>query len=280
MYKRNCEIKSGIEFPSDMHRWALSVEYNGAHFNGFQKQLTSAHTIQAHLERALSKVANENIAIVCAGRTDAGVHASEQIIHFDTLAIRPEKAWIKGVNSELPDDIRVHWAKEVSPAFHARFSAFSRTYRYILYCAYTRPATIHKLVTWTSYDLSVDFMREASEAIVGEYDYTSFRASQCQAYSPVRCIEHIVFFNHGPFIVMEIRANAFLHHMVRNIAGTLIDIGRGAKPVSWMKELLDLRDRTKASPTARPWGLYLVKVNYDAQYRLPETPIGPIFIQK
>ncbi len=262
-----------------MHRWVLGVEYNGAQFNGFQKQATSKNTVQFHIERALSKIADEEISVVCAGRTDAGVHATEQIIHFDTLATRPDRAWVRGANTELPDDVRIHWAKEGLPSFHARFSASSRTYRYILYTSDVRPACLHKAVTWTSYQLDFTAMEKAGQALLGEHDYSSFRASQCQAHSPVRRIEHLAFFNHGPFMVMEIRANAFLHHMVRNIVGCLIDVGRGAKPESWIKELLELKDRRVASPTARPWGLYLTKVEYDPAYDLPQMQSGPIFIQ-
>ena len=265
--------------PDGMQRVALGVEYNGASFSGFQKQAETPNTVQAYLERALSAVADEAITGVCAGRTDAGVHASEQVLHFDTLAQRPTKAWVQGVNTQLPDDIRVHWAQQVPGKFHARFSACARTYRYVLYCAPIRPALMHKSLTWTSYCLNVDIMQAAVQCLVGEHDFSSFRAAQCQAQSPVRRVEYVRFFTRGPFMVMEIKANAFLHHMVRNIVGVAVDIGRGAKPVTWMPELLGLRDRTVASPTARPWGLYLVKVDYEeGAFELPARPLGPLFL--
>lgn len=278
VYRRNCEIKPGIEFPTNMHRVALGVEYNGAPFNGFQKQTSTSNTVQTFLETGLSKVANEAIKLVCAGRTDAGVHASEQIVHFDTLSSRPEKAWVKGVNTQLPDDIRVHWSSPVDPGFHARFSASSRTYRYILYSAPTAPAGFYQAATWTSYTLDIQRMQEAGQYLIGTHDFSSYRASYCQANSPVRSIHDLRFYRSGAFIVMEVKANAFLHHMVRNIVGTMIDIGRGAKPPLWTNELLALRDRKCASATAKPTGLYLVKVEYDEKFGLPETAAGPLFL--
>ncbi|WP_086931294.1 tRNA pseudouridine(38-40) synthase TruA [Agarilytica rhodophyticola] len=278
MYSRNCEIKPGIEFPDNMQRVALGVEYNGAPFNGFQKQASTANTIQAALEAALSKVANEPISLVCAGRTDAGVHASEQVVHFDTLAQRPAKAWVQGVNTQLPFDIRVHWSKPVSPDFHARFSATARTYRYVIYAAATAPACFYQSTTWTSYQLDIERMQEAGQYLLGEHDFSSFRAAYCQARVPVRHIYNLRFYRSGAFIIMEVKANAFLHHMVRNIVGTMMDIGRGAREPAWVEELLQLKDRKRASPTAKPWGLYLVKVDYDAQFALPQTPAGPIFV--
>lgn len=279
MYTRNCEIKAGVEFPEDMHRYALGVEYQGASFHGFQKQASAENTIQAHLERAISSVAAEDITLVCSGRTDAGVHACEQVIHFDSVAERPEKAWVQGVNTQLPDDIRVHWAKEVPSSFHARFSALGRVYRYIIYPTQVRPAHLAKNVTCTRYKLDVSKMQQAADTLVGEHDFSSFRSSQCQAASPVRNIEYMRFSQSGALIVLEVMGNAFLHHMVRNLVGTLIDIGRGAKPVEWAAELLVLRDRTKASPTALPWGLYFTKALYREDFGLPERPLGPIFLQ-
>ena len=278
MYKRNCEIKPGIDFPQGMQRLALGVEYNGAVFNGFQKQASTTNTIQAKLEYALSQVANEEISCVCAGRTDAGVHASEQVIHFDTLALRPEKAWVHGVNTKLPDEIRVHWAVKVDHSFHARFSAIARTYRYIIHCDEVRPACLAQFVTWTGYELDSQAMQKAAQLLVGEHDFSCFRSSQCQAHSPVRNIEAIQFRTLGRFIVMEIKANAFLHHMVRNIIGSLMEVGRGAKPQDWLGELLAGKDRKLAAATAAPWGLYFVKAHYPTEITLPEQPLGPIFL--
>lgn len=277
-YKRNCEIKPDMIFPEGMHRIALGVEYNGAQFNGFQKQAGTDNTVQAHLERALSAIANEEITLVCCGRTDAGVHASEQVIHFDTLATRPEKAWREGVNTQLPDEVRIHWSKEVGHDFHARFSAQSRMYRYVLYRSATRSAILGKTVTWTNLDLDVESMSSAAQLLVGEHDFTSFRAAQCQAHSPIRRIQHIRFIERGPLVVMEIKANAFLHHMVRNIMGALLDVGRGKRDAAWLQSVLDSKDRSKSSPTARPWGLYLVKAEFDDEFGLPVLPIGPALL--
>lgn len=278
MYKRNCEIKAGIEFPSGMQRVALGVEYNGASFNGFQKQASTANTVQALLEAALSKIANEEITLVCAGRTDAGVHASEQVVHFDTLAQRPTKAWVQGVNTGLPADIRVHWAQPMSPDFHSRFSAEARTYRYVIYTGDIKPACLSQYVTWTAYTLDMEKMQQGADILVGEHDFDAFRSSQCQAHSPVRCIHSIQFSRQRNFLVMEIKANAFLHHMVRNISGVLMDVGRGAKPVSWVESILLGRDRSKASATAHPWGLYFVRAHYPEKFNLPVSPYGPLFL--
>ncbi|VUD56613.1 tRNA pseudouridine synthase A [Thalassocella blandensis] len=278
MYKRNCEIKPGIEFPEGMQRIMAGVEYNGAAFNGFQKQASTANTVQAKLEKALSKVANETVSCVCAGRTDAGVHAGEQIIHFDTLAQRPDKAWVFGANTQLPDDIRVLWATRVTDRFHARFSAEARTYRYVIYSADIKPACMSQFVTWTTYTLDISAMQQAGNYLLGEHDFSSFRSSQCQAHSPVRTIEKLQFSQQGRFIVMEIKANAFLHHMVRNIAGSLIEVGRGAKPREWLLEILEGKDRTKAAATAYPWGLYFVRAHYPVEFDLPHAPAGPVFL--
>ena len=278
MYKRNCEIKPGIEFPEGMQRVALCVEYKGTRFHGFQKQESAADTVQAYLEKALSKIANEPITLVCAGRTDAGVHATHQVIHFDTLAQRNEKAWVQGTNTNLPDDIVIKWCKPVSEHFHARFSALSRKYRYVFYCNPVKPGVCRDLVTWTRYELDFNAMEKAGQHLIGEHDFSSFRAAQCQANNPVREIQSLRFFNSGRFVVMEVRANAFLHHMVRNIAGTMIDIGRGAKSPDWTKKLLELKDRTQASPTAHPYGLYIVDVEYPKEFDLPDVPVGPDFI--
>ncbi|MFL0808867.1 MAG: tRNA pseudouridine(38-40) synthase TruA [Agarilytica sp.] len=280
MYTRNCEIKQGVDFPEGMHRYALGVEYQGASFNGFQRQASSAaNTVQAHLERAISKIAAEPITLVCSGRTDAGVHACEQVIHFDTLAERPEKAWVQGVNTQLPEEIRVHWGREVPKGFHARFSALARIYRYVILSTKVCPAHLAKNITSTHYTLDLDAMQAAASLLEGEHDFSSFRSSRCQANTPTRRLEYLRFSSRGPLIVLEVKGNAFLHHMVRNLVGTLIDIGRGAKPVEWASELLELRDRTKASPTASPEGLYFTKAVYSEEFVLPERPLGPLFLQ-
>ncbi len=279
MYTRNCEIKPGMDFPAEMHRVVVGVEYNGAVFNGFQKQASTSNTVQAYLESALSKIANEPITGVCAGRTDAGVHAWEQVFHFDTLAQRPDKAWVQGVNCKLPDTIRVRWAKTVESSFHARFSASARTYRYVIYRGDVKPACFSSFVTWISYTLDIERMHEAAQSLVGEHDFSAFRSSQCQANSPVRRVEYVEVKSSGRFIVMEIKANAFLHHMVRNIAGVMLEVGRKAKPVQWSQDILAGRDRTKSAATAHPWGLYFVRAHYDNCYGLPQGHYGPLFLE-
>lgn len=278
IYSRNCEIKEGLDFPEGMSRIALGLEYAGATHQGFQRQASTENTIQQYLELALSNIAQEPITLVCAGRTDAGVHATGQVVHFDTLADRPEKAWVLGANTKLPDTIRIHWAKKVGETFHARFSAGSRCYRYILRSAATRSATLGKGVTHVAYTLDDKAMQRASSYLLGEHDFSAFRAAQCQAANPVRNVEHIHWFRQGELLVLEICANAFLHHMVRNIVGTLLEVGRGARSAEWVQEVLDGRDRRAAGPTASPWGLYLVDVAYADKFALPKTPKGPVFL--
>jgi len=279
-YQRNMEIRDDGMFPDTMRRVAMGIEYSGVHFKGFQKQASAANTIQAVLEQAISQVANEAITLVCAGRTDAGVHATGQVIHFDTLAQRPLKAWEQGVNTHLPDDIRVVWAKPVSPQFHARFSAQARSYRYILHPAGVRSAILQRHVTWISSSLDLDAMRAASHCLLGEHDFSAFRAAQCQAHSPVREVRTLNLLKTGPFVELQISANAFLHHMVRNIVGSLIEVGKGRRSARWLSELLAGRDRTKAAATAPPHGLYLVDVAYPSHFGLPEQrQPGPIFLR-
>ena len=277
-YKRNIEIRSGIVFPSGMQRVALGVEYSGTAFRGFQRQLTADNTVQAALEKALSVVANERVSLVCAGRTDAGVHATGQVVHFDTLAERPQKAWLQGVNTHLPDDIRIRWARNVMPSFHARFSAEARSYCYVILPGITRSAIMQKQVTHTSYTLALDCMRQAATLLVGEHDFTSFRASQCQAKSPVRTVTCAEIESIGAFVVLKISANAFLHHMVRNCVGALIEIGRGVREPSWITDVLVAKDRTKAAATASPHGLYLVGVSYPSHYGIPSSDLGLPFL--
>jgi tRNA pseudouridine38-40 synthase len=216
--------------------------------------------------------------LVCAGRTDAGVHATNQVIHFDTLSARPEKAWLRGTRPHLPDSVCVRWVKEVSPRFHARFSATNRTYRYLITDAKTPSGLLFDQVTWSSRSLDVSVMSEASAFLVGKHDFTSFRATQCQAKSPVRRIEYFHIVRRGSLILIEVRANAFLHHMVRNMVGALMAVGAGDKPAYWIAEALAAKNRSSAGVTAKPFGLYLVGVGYPSDFDLPSLPPGPLFI--
>lgn len=279
-YERNGEILPTTPWPEGMTRLALGVEYKGTEFHGFQTQISGVSTVQQALEKALSKVASEPITIVCAGRTDTGVHATQQVVHFDTSSLRPEKAWVLGTRQHLPDSVIVRWANQVQPQFHARFSALSRTYRYLLSDAVTPSSLLAKQVTWSSRKLNLDRMREGAKYLIGEQDFTSFRAVQCQAKSPVRTIHHLHLVRRGDLIILEVRANAFLHHMVRNIVGVLMTIGTGDRPPAWVANVLAAKDRTKAAITAKPYGLYLVDVEYPEEFALPKLSPGPFFIEE
>ena len=235
-------------------------------------------SVQGALEKALTKVAAEPVSVVCAGRTDAAVHASGQVVHFDTAVERPLKAWIMGVNANLPADISVTWAQPMPAHFHARFSAVARRYRYVIYNDPVRPAHLAEEITWNHRPLDVARMREAAAALVGTHDFTSFRAVQCQAKSPIKTLHHLRVLEHGRFIVLDVRANAFLHHMVRNIAGVLMAIGAGEREPQWVGEILAARDRRSGGVTAHPYGLYLVRVEYPEEFALPQRYLGPHFL--
>lgn len=276
-YTRSGEVVADTLWPEGMHRIALGIEYKGTDYHGFQVQPNGVKTVQQALEKALSRIADEPISLVCAGRTDAGVHATNQVIHFDTLAVRPEKAWLRGTRPHLPDSVSVRWVKEVVPQFHARFSAHNRTYRYLLTDARTPSGLLHDQITWSSRPLSVELMRAAAAYLVGQHDFTSFRATQCQAKSPVRRIEYLHIVRRGDLIVLEVQANAFLHHMVRNIVGALMAVGAGDKPPEWVADVLAARDRSAGGVTAKPFGLYLVGVEYPAAFELPKASPGPLY---
>jgi tRNA pseudouridine38-40 synthase len=279
-YTRNGEVLSNTLWPENMQRIALAVEYRGSDYHGFQTQPNGIKTVQQALEKALTTVANENITIVCAGRTDTGVHATNQVIHFDTLAKRPAKAWVLGVRPHLPNTVGIRWAKDVVPQFHARFGALNRTYRYLISDAQTSSALLHDQITWSPRRLDVDKMREGAVSLLGEHNFTSFRATHCQAKSPVRTIHYLHIIRLGDLIVLEVQANAFLHHMVRNIVGVLLAVGVGDKPASWVGEVLAARNRSCASVTAKPFGLYLVSVDYPSHFELPNCLPGPLFLSQ
>ncbi len=258
-------------------RIALGIEYDGSQYFGWQRQ-REVTCVQEVLERALTKVANQPIEVTCAGRTDAGVHATGQVVHFDCDANRAMPAWTMGVNSNLPDNIAVRWATHVSEEFSARFSATGRRYRYIIANGRYRPAILGRGLSHYHQRLNETWMHEAAQALLGEHDFSAFRAAQCQSHSPNRCVTHINIQRFGDFVVVDIAANAFLHHMVRNIVGTLLEVGKGAQPLHWPAELLASRDRTLAAATAKAEGLYLVQVDYPKQFNIPVLPPGPLWL--
>lgn len=261
------------------YRFALCVEYAGGNYRGWQIQTEhNVPTIQAEVEAALSKIANAPVSVVCAGRTDAGVSGTYQIIHFETYAERDLRGWVMGTNTQLPDDIAIKWAKLVDDSFHARFSALERRYRYLIYSAKVKPAILNKGVTWTHKSLDVEAMREAVQYLIGKHDFTSYRAVGCQAKSPVRDVREFNVYREGDLIVLDVRANAFLHHMIRNFAGVLMTIGAGEAEPVWAKEVLEAKDRRKGGVTAPPFGLYFVDVKYPEEYELPASELGPYFL--
>ncbi|MGY0215986.1 tRNA pseudouridine(38-40) synthase TruA [Endozoicomonadaceae bacterium StTr2] len=276
--KSDTAVNSHEDSSAPVQRLAACVEYDGARYHGWQSLKSGLPTIQAEVEKALSIVADHPVSVVCAGRTDAGVHGSNQIIHFDTPSIRPMRGWCFGANTKLPDSIALRWVKPVDPEFHARFSAQWRRYRYVIYNGPIRPAHLAKGVTWNHRPLDVSRMQQAATYLEGQHDFTSYRAVQCQAKNPVRHIMHLNVNRYGEMIVIDVKANAFLHHMIRNIAGVLMAIGCGKREPVWAKEVLDARDRAKGGVTAPPWGLYFAQVGYPEQFELPELLPGPMFI--
>ena len=250
-------------------RIALGLEYDGASFHGWQTQADGTG-VQDAVERALSGIAAAPLSTVAAGRTDAGVHAAIQVVHFDTDARRDETAWVRGVNALLPDSIAVLWSHPVPDEFHARFSAFARTYCYELLNRAVRPALAASQIGWFHLPLDADRMREAAASFVGEHDFSAFRSAECQAKSPVRTIHSLEVRREGERIFFRVRANAFLHHMVRNLVGTLVYVGKGSLAPAQVSEILLSRDRGKAAPTFGPEGLYLEKIEYEARWGLPQ----------
>ncbi len=257
-------------------RIALGVEYDGSQYHGWQAQ-TGLHTIQQRIETALSKVADTDITVVCAGRTDTGVHATNQIIHFESTIERPMRSWIHGVNSFLPKDICVKWGKEMPENFHARYSAIFRRYHYVIYNSPIRPALLRSNVTWQYRQLDHRVMHASAQHLIGEHDFTSFRSVECQSNTPMRNISKLQVERSNDFIIIDITANAFLHHMVRNIAGVLISIGSGKKQANWVKEVLLAKDRRLGAETAPPYGLYLVGVGYPKEFAITQEKALPVF---
>lgn len=260
-------------------RIALCVTYNGAKYFGWQAQKSGLPTIQKSIEQAISTVANESIEVVCAGRTDKSVHASYQVVHFETSAVRSQRAWVFGCNANLPKDISVAWAGEVEEGFHARFSATSRRYHYLIYNHPIRPSSFMDSMSWCHYPLDEVKMHEAAQCLVGEHDFSSFRAVGCQSKSPFRSLEFVNVRRFSNLVMIDIKGNAFLHHMVRNIAGVLMAIGSGKQDVEWCRLVLDAKDRTAADVTAPPYGLYLTHVDYPERFGIPRSSGAPSIIQ-
>jgi len=250
---------------------ALGIAYDGSGWRGWQTQ-RGGQTVQDELEAALCRFLDHPVQTICAGRTDSGVHALGQVVHLETAALRREESWVRGVNALLPASISVLWARSVPDSFHARFSATARSYIYVLRNARVRsPLTCGK-VGWVYHALDLTRMREAASRLLGEHDFSSFRSSECQAASPVRTLSALDIHQRGEYFFFTFQANAFLHHMVRNIMGALVYVGQGRQKPEWMDTLLAARDRCRAAPTFQPDGLYLAKVDYPGQFGLPQAP--------
>ncbi len=249
-------------------RIALGLEYDGSRFLGWQTQ-PGGGTVQDALQAALATIAGEPIAVTCAGRTDRGVHARGQVVHFDTEAARPPAAWVRGVNALLPDSVAVLWSQQVDESFHARYSATSRSYRYVLLNRPVRPALAARYTGWFHLPLDLQAMRAAAAQLVGEHDFSAFRSAECQAKSPVRTLHALDIERDGERFDFVLRANAFLHHMVRNVVGTLVYVGKGKHPAHWAREVLEQRDRARAAPTFAPQGLYLESIEFPTRWGLP-----------
>lgn len=260
---------------STARRLAFGLEYDGTRYAGWQSQ-PGLPTIQDALQQALSAVADHPVTAVASGRTDAGVHAVGQVAHFDTMAERPARGWVLGANTHLPPDISLNWAIEVERSFNARHTAQARCYRYVILKRATRPALLRDRVCWVRADLQADAMHEAAQALVGEHDFTSFRSAECQSPTAMRHVDSISVTREGALTMIEVTANAFLQHMVRNIAGTLLKVGTGDRPPSWVAETLAARDRDRAGITAPAGGLYLWRVRYPLSLQIPElVPTRP-----
>ena len=255
-------------------RIAAIIEYDGSCFSGWQRQ-ERQRTIQACIEEALTKVADEPVQVTVAGRTDAGVHALAQVVHFDTGASRSAYSWVRGANSNLPTEIALLWAGEVDASFHARFTATGRRYRYVILNRPIRPTYLAGRVTHEYRPLDVARMEQGARLLTGRRDFTSFRSIQCEAKSPVRELRALTVERAGELVRIDAYANAFLHHMVRNLAGVLLSIGAGERAPEWAREVLEARDRTKGGVTAPPDGLYLTDVEYPEAFGVPQLSNAP-----
>ncbi len=258
-----------------VRRFALGIEYEGTTYSGWEAQRFGLG-IQSLVENALSRVAAGSIRTVCAGRTDAGVHATGQVVHFDSGALRPDHAWVLGANTHLPHNVRVRWVRPVPDSFHARYSAFKRRYRYVFFLGAVPSALLHGRVSWWRRELDVERMVAAAKFLHGEHDFNAFRSSRCQAKRSIRRVHRIHVWRRGQLAGFDISANAFLHHMVRNIAGVLAAVGSGDEAPGWVNELLLSGDRTQGGVTAPAAGLYLFQVKYPPDYALP--PSQPEFM--
>ena len=250
-------------------RYAAAVEYEGTRYSGWQRQPFLTQTVQEQVEQALSKIADHSVEVVCAGRTDAGVHALQQVIHFDSDATRKTYAWLAGSNRHLPTDIRLQWVCPVNPEFHARYSAKRRRYRYLIRTRHQPSALWASRCYWYRQPLNIDAMREGAQYLVGEHDFSAFRAAECQAKTPNRFIESIAINKEPGWLWIDVCGNAFLHHMIRNIVGTLLPVGLGKHDPVWIDEVLSGRDRSKAGITAPAHGLYFIDAQYDDEFNLP-----------
>jgi tRNA pseudouridine38-40 synthase len=257
-------------------KYAACIEYDGTDYCGWQR-LKLLPSVQEEVEKALSQLANHPVELTCAGRTDSGVHGIGQVVHFESDARRDEKAWRMGCNTNLPDNIVLRWIQPMADDFHARFSATSRRYRYIILNHQIRPALLHKKVCWYRDNLDESLMQNAASRLIGEHDFSSFRAAGCQAKHAMRELQEITISREGKFVYVDIVANAFLHHMVRNIVGSLFEVGTTRQSPEWFTQLLAVKDRTKAGITAPACGLYFVSVDYPKVFELPEKAEPPSF---
>lgn len=255
-------------------RFSLGLEYYGGGYCGWQTQPNGCG-IQDVVQKALSNIAEHSVDVVSAGRTDTGVHALEQVIHFDTVAQRPLTAWVRGANANLPNDVAVLWAHSVSNEFHARYSAHSRSYRYVLLNRPQRTAAAHGRVGWFHQPLDVQEMNDAAQVLMGCHDFSAFRSSECQAKTPVKTISECRVYRCEDLVIFELRADGFLHHMVRNLVGSLVYVGSGRCTQTWLRDLLHSKDRSLAAPTFAADGLYLTAIGYDAAWGLPQKAAPP-----